>query len=162
MNTAPWLEIQQIKAATIDEFAAIQVIRDIDDAVARRDVVMLRQFAAEAARSGMDQESSRAFEIADVIESKATTSARDELLRIKAALEPRQPSQADLVRRYDAEQLAAAAARSAPFDVNTYEADEARRAEAQNAQLARANRRAEEQRAAQAARDAEPKGPGRR
>ncbi len=76
-------------------------------------------------------------------------------------IQPQPPTQADLVRRFDAEQLAAAMDRSAPFDVNTYEAHEAERAAGANRQLRERQRRHEAQRAAQVARDAEPKGPGR-
>jgi hypothetical protein len=68
---------------------------------------------------------------------------------------------ARLGRRYDAEQLAAALNRGAPFNVNTFEEDERRRVEEANRQLAAKQRRHEEQRAAQVAYDARPKGSGR-
>jgi hypothetical protein len=139
----------------------VDLLRDIDAAVAHRDAAQLRNFAYEAAASGLDQEATRCREIADVIEgSKA--GAREELLRIKSALQPPLPSQADLVRQYDMEQLATAMNRGSPFNVNTFEADEARRVEAQNEQLREKQRQLEEQRAAQVAADAEPIGPARR
>jgi hypothetical protein len=155
MTRAPWLEIERFKGATIPEEIAIQVLRDIDDAVARRDPASLRNFAEEASRSGMDQEASRARELADVM----TKADRDELTKIKAALETPEPTEADLVRAFDAKQLAAMF-NGGPFNVNTFEADEARRAEESNRQLRERQRRSEEQRAAQAAHDARPKGPG--
>lgn len=153
----PWLEVQRIKGATIDEAAALDLINDIDDAVRRRSIVEIRAFAREAELSGLDQEASRAREIADVLESKAGASAREELLRIKSAIEPLGPTQADLVRRYDREFMA----RGGSFSVNTFEADEARRVETQNEQLRKKQRRHEAQREAQVAAAAEPKGPGR-
>jgi hypothetical protein len=70
-----------------------------------------------------------------------TKADRDELVRIKSALESPPPSQVDLVRRYDMEQLAAMANRGAPFSVNDHEENERRRAEAQNEQLREKQRR---------------------
>jgi hypothetical protein len=151
----------RIKTATIPEWVALDLLRDIDSAIRHRDAAQLRNFAAEAVASGMDQEAARAREIVDVIEAKAGASAREELLRIKAALQPPPPSQADLVRRYDTEQLAAMANRGAPFSVNDFEENERRRVEEANLQLAAKQRRHEEQRAAQVAAAARPKGPGR-
>jgi hypothetical protein len=149
--------------ARIPEAAMVDLANDIDDAISRRDLVSLAAFAAEAERTaGMDQLASRAREVLSLLESKSATAARDELLRIKAALEPPAPTQADLVRRWDSEQLAAAMSRGAPFSVNTFEADEARRVETQNEQLREKLRRSEEQRRAQVAHDEQPKGPGRR
>jgi hypothetical protein len=162
MNSAPWLEIQRIKTATIPEHAAIEVIRDIDSAIERRSIVEIRAFAREAELSGMDQEAARAREIADLIEAKAGASGREELLWIKSAIEPPEPTQSELARAFDQEQLAAASSRSAPFSVNDHERLEAERAAEANRQLAARARRHEAQRAAQAARDAEPKGPARR
>jgi hypothetical protein len=152
----------RVRGAKIDELAAVSLIADIDDAVQRRSVEELRAFGREAELSGLDQEASRAFEIADVIETKSAAAARDEVLRIKSALEPAPPTQAELVRQWDSEQLAAAMSRGAPFDVNTFDRLERERAEIQNAQLAEKQRRHEEQRRAQVAQDAQPKGPGRR
>jgi hypothetical protein len=152
----------RFKGATILEWVAVDFLRDIDAAIRHRDAAQLRNFAYEAAASGLDQEATRCREIADVIESKAGASAREELTKIKAALQPPPPSQSDLVARWDSEQLAAAMSRGAPFNVNTFEADEARRAAEQNRQLAARQRRHEEKRAAQVAAAAEPKGPARR
>jgi hypothetical protein len=156
MNRAPWLEIERFKGATVPEEIALDLLRDIDSAIRHRDPASLRNFADEAARSGMDQEAARAREIADVM----TKADRDELVRIKSALESPPPSQADLVRRYDQEQLVAMANRGSPFSVNDFERLEAERAAEANRQLAAKQRRSEEQRAAQVAHDAQPKGPG--
>lgn len=101
--------------------------------------------------------SARAAEIADVLEGKA--GARDEVLRLKAALEPREPTQADLVARFDAEQLAAAMDRGAPFDASTFEAHEAERAAEANRQLRERNRQHEAQRAAEVTQDEQPETP---
>ena len=161
---------QRAKIATIDVDAAIQVILDIDDAIHRRDVVMLRAFAAEAGRSVLDAEGARAREFADLIEGKAGASAREELLRIKADRDEllriksalaAPPTQAQLVRQWDSEQMAAAMSHGAPFDVNTFEAREAERVAEANRQLSARVRRHEEQRAAQVAAAEQPKGPGR-
>lgn len=149
----------RIKAATIPEWVALDLLRDIDSAIRHRDAGSLRNFAREAALSGLDQEATRAREIADVID-QSKAGARDEVLRLKAALAPRQPSQADLVREFDRQQLAAAF-NGGPFDVNTFEAREAARAAEGNRQLRERQRRHEEQRAAQVAAAEQPKGPGR-
>jgi hypothetical protein len=161
MSRAPWLVIDRVKTAKIDEFAAIQLVRDLDDAIKRRSLVEIRAFAREAELSGMDQEAARAREIATVIEGKATTSARDELLKIKAASQPAPLSQAQLAAQFDRQQLAAAMNRGSAFNVNTFDSFERERAEIANEQLRARLRRHEEQRAAQAARDQQPKGPRR-
>jgi hypothetical protein len=148
--------------ARISEAAMVDLANDIDSAIERRDLVSLAAFAREAElTAGMDQAAARAREVLSLLESKAATSARDELLRIKAALRPPAPSQADLARAFDVEQLAEMMNRGAPFSVNSFEADEARRVEEANRQLAARQSRHEEQRRAQVAADAEPRGPWR-
>lgn len=131
------------KGATIPEDAAIEVIRDIDSAIARRDLVSLRAFGREAELSGLDAEGARAREIANLLEASSIESkANDTPARPRR---PAPPTQAQLVARFDAEQLAAMG-RGGPFDVNTFEATERERVEEQNRQLAERNRRHEEQR----------------
>jgi hypothetical protein len=156
-RAAPWLEIERVKTATVPEWVALDLLRDIDAAVRDRDPARLRNFADEAARSGMDQEASRARELADVM----TKANRDELIRIKSALESSPPSAEDLVRRYDQEQLVAMANRGSPLSVNDHERLEAERAAEANRQLAEKQRRHEEQRRAQVAQHEQPLGPGR-
>jgi hypothetical protein len=112
-------------------------------------------------RSTSPAQAARAREVLSLLESKSAAADRAELLKIKAALRPPEPSQADLVREF-VRQAMAAAFNGGPFDASTFEAHERERVEAQNAQLARARRRAEEQRAAQVAAAAEPRGPARR
>ncbi len=155
----PWLQIERSKGASVPEWVALDLLRDIDAAVRDRDPGQLRNFAYEAQASGLDQESARCSELADVIEGKSGA-AREELLRIKAAIAPKPPTQRELVRRYDQEQLVAMANRGSPFSVNDHERLEAERAAEANRQLAAKQRRSEEQRAAQVAHDARPKGPG--
>ena len=140
MSTRPWLVIERVKTATIPEAAALDLINDIDDAVRRRDVVMLRRFAAEAQASGLDQESSRANELAALM-SKAD---RDELTRIKSALQPPRPTTAQLAAEFDRQWMAGSGAR---FSRTTSEADEHQRAEIANAALASKQRKLEESRA---------------
>jgi hypothetical protein len=152
----------RFKGATVPEEIAVDLLRSIDAALSDRDAAQLRNFAYEAERSGLDQEATRCREIAEIIETKAAAAGRDEVLRLKAALRPPSPSQADLARAFDAEQLAAMMSRGAPFSgVNTFEADEARRVEAMNEQLREKQRQLEEQRAAQVAQARLPRGPGR-
>jgi hypothetical protein len=129
----------------IPPLAARELQRDIDSAIQRRSVVEIRAFAREAELSGMDQEAQRAYEIADVIEAKSKTSARAELLRIKAALEPRPPSQSELVREFDLQMME----RATPFSTADFEENEARRVEIRNAQLRQQQQEAEAQRARQ-------------
>jgi hypothetical protein len=124
----------RIKSATIPEEIALDLLRDIDSAIRHRDAASLRNFAAEAAASGMDQESARAFEIAAVIETKAA----DELLRIKAALAPTPPTQAQLAAAFD--RLVMERSSGASEDLLH------QRAENMNAVLRERNRRAEESR----------------
>jgi hypothetical protein len=159
MNRAPWLEIRRVKTATVPEEIALDLLRSIDSAVRDRDAGQLRNFAYEAQASGLDQEAARCEEIANLIEGKA--GARDGLMRIKAAIESPEPTQADLAREYDRAQLVAMANHGSPFSVNSFEADEARRVEEANRQLAARQSRHEEQRRAQVAADAEPRGPWR-
>ena len=83
----------RIKAATIPEWVALDLLRDIDSAIRHRDAGSLRNFAREAALSGLDQEATRAREIADVID-QSKAGARDEVLRLKAVSHlgsPRRP-----------------------------------------------------------------------
>jgi hypothetical protein len=136
--------------AKVPPSVAAEVQKDIDDAIRRRDPASLRNFAAEAAASGMDQESARAFEIAAVIETKAASSAHAELLKIKSALEPPEPTQAQLVAQWDA--MAMGVTRSS-FDRTEFEDLERERIAERNKQLAQRDRQREAERRRQIGED---------
>lgn len=92
----------------------------------------------------MDQQASRAREILALLESKAATSARDEVTKIKSALRPPPPSQAQLVAAWDRMAMG-------NLGSGTPEDLERRRAEHENARLAEMNSRGVEERTRQAA-----------
>jgi hypothetical protein len=148
--------------ARISEAAMADLARDIDSAIERRDLVSLAAFAREAELTfGMDQQAARAREVLSLLESKAAAAGRAEVLRLKASLrDVSEPTQDELVREFDRQALAAAFG-GGPFSVNDHEQKEAERVAVQNAMLAAKQRRHEQQRAAQVARDAQPKGPAR-
>ena len=83
-----------------------------------------------------------------------------ESLHRGAPVEPPAPTQAQLAAQFDRQQLAAAMSRGSAFHVNDFERLEAERAAEANEQLRARLRRHEEQRAAQASRDQQSKGPG--
>jgi hypothetical protein len=151
----------RVKTATVPEWVAVDLLRDIDSAIRHRDSAQLRNFAYEAERSGMDQEAARCREIAEIIETKAAAAGRDEVIRLKAALRPPEPTQRDLAARYDQEQLTAAMNRQPSFSVNDFETQEAHRVAVQNELLRERQRQLEEQRAEMVAQASRPRGPER-
>jgi hypothetical protein len=119
---------------------------DIEDSIKRRSVVEIRAFAREAELSDMAEEARRGFEVADMIEAWEAKANRAERDRIKAAADAAlQPTTAERIRSFDLD----VALRGEPFDVNSFEANERERADAQNQALAAQQQAAEEQRARQ-------------